>query len=148
MHSAPSVIYPVGRSRLADRVLMVVWAVGACCAGAASYQIDSIGWRQAVLAASVVFSAWAVFRVSRQDARALMSFDGQHWSLSGESAVKVASVAVVLDFQSLLLVRLQEAGRRGRWLWLGRTACPERWKDLRRAVYSRAPLAGTPPTVP
>lgn len=29
------------------------------------------------------------------------------------------------------------------WLWLERRAHPERWNDLRRAVYSRAETAGT-----
>jgi toxin CptA len=44
----------------------------------------------------------------------------------------------LLDTQSLLLVRLDEPTQRARWLWLERRARPERWQDLRRAIYSRA----------
>lgn len=142
MHSAPSVTYPVGRSRLAARLLMVTWAAGAGCAGAASYQFDSVGWRQAVLAVSVVVSAWAVLRMLRRAADEQLMFDGQHWSLSRSGRPGAARATVVLDFQSLLLLRMDEPGRRTQWLWPARGSQPDLWRDLRRAVYSRAPPAG------
>ena len=87
MHSAPSVTYPVGRSRGATRILIATWALGAGCAGLSCYLFDSAGWRQ------------------------------------------------------LLLVRLTQPGRASRWIWIEQRAMPERWRDLRRAVYSRAPSA-------
>ena len=143
MHSAPSVSYPVGRSRNATRLLTVLWVAGACCAGAALFQFDHVGWRHVLILGSVVLTATAARRTLGPVQPIDLVFDGQDWSLSGLASRKVARIVVVLDLQSLLLVRLDEPTRRARWLWLERRARPERWQDLRRAVYSRA-LSGAP----
>jgi len=45
---------------------------------------------------------------------------------------------VALDVQFSLLLYLAEANAARRWVWLDRSDMPERWQDLRRAVYSRA----------
>ncbi|MGJ7553558.1 hypothetical protein ACSFBX_00715 [Variovorax sp. RB2P76] len=144
MHSAPSVTYPVGRSRGATRILLVLWALGACCAGASCYLIDSSGWRQLLLVFSVVFSGVAAGFGLRRDGVGVLHFDGLHWSLTGAHAsrgVHAARVLVALDFQSLMLLRLSEPGRARRWVWAEQRALPERWRDVRRAVYSRPPSA-------
>jgi hypothetical protein len=144
MHSAPSVTYPVGRSRGATRILVVLWTLGACCAGASCYLFDSAGWRQLLLVLSVVFSGVAAGFGLRRDGAAVLHFDGLCWSLTGADpsrGVRAARVTVALDFQSLMLVRLAEPGRPQRWIWLEQQTLPERWRDLRRAVYSRAPSA-------
>jgi len=36
-----------------------------------------------------------------------------------------------------LLVRTSDAQSRVRWLWLARSRQPQRWLDLRRAVFAR-----------
>jgi toxin CptA len=144
MHSAPSVTYPVGRSRGATRILIVLWALGACCAGASCYLFDSAGWRQLLLVLSVVFAGVAAGFGLRRDGAAVLHFDGLCWSLSGADStrfVRAAQAAVALDFQSLMLVRLTEPGRARRWIWIEQRAMPERWRDVRRAVYSRTPSA-------
>jgi len=150
MHSAPSVTYPVGRSRGAARVLIGIWALGAICAGASCYLFDSVGWRQALLVLSVLFAGAAAGMGLRRDGPAMLHFDGLHWSLTGAGTAETrnpsrpmlaARVLVALDLQSLLLVRLSERGRPHRWIWLERQAMPGRWRDLRRAVYSRPPSA-------
>jgi toxin CptA len=144
MHSAPSVTYPVGRSRGATRILVVLWALGACCAGASCYLIDSVGWRQLLLVLSVVFSGVAAGFGLRRDGAGVLHFDGLHWSLGGADAsrsVHAARALVALDFQSLMLLRLSEPGRARRWVWVEQRAMPERWRDVRRAVYSRPPSA-------
>jgi toxin CptA len=146
MHSAPSVTYPVGRSRGATRLLLVLWALGACCAGASCYLIDSAGWRQLLLVFSVVFSGVAAGFGMRRDGVGTLHFDGIHWSLSGVDAsrsVRAARAMAALDFQSLMLLRLSEPGRARRWVWVEQRAMPERWRDVRRAVYSR-PLSAAP----
>jgi toxin CptA len=146
MHSAPAVSYPVGRSRGAAWLLIVIWGLGACCAGLSCYMSDGFGWRQPLMLASVVLAGLAASFGLRHDSRAAeLRFDGTHWSLAGAAPARALhaaqQIAVGLDFQSLLLLRLHEAGRPSRWLWLERRAMPERWRDLRRAVYSRAPSA-------
>ncbi|RST54914.1 hypothetical protein [Variovorax sp. DXTD-1] len=144
MHSAPSVTYPVGRSRGATRILIATWALGACCAGLSCYLFDSAGWRQLLLVLSVLFSGIAAALGLRSDGAGVLHFDGLRWSLTGTDrgrAVHAAQASVALDLQSLLLVRLTEPGRAARWIWTERRALPERWRDLRRAVYSRPPSA-------
>lgn len=144
MHSAPSVTYPVGRSRGATRILVVLWALGACCAGASCYLFDSAGWRQLLLVFSVVFAGVAAGFGLRRDGAGVLHFDGLHWSLTGGPAsrtVHAARAFAALDFQSLMLVGLTEPGRAKRWLWIEQRAMPERWRDVRRALYARAPSA-------
>lgn len=53
------------------------------------------------------------------------------------SATLSSSPEILLDLQSYLWVHAI-TGRGHVWLWLERSAQPERWMDLRRAVYSRA----------
>ena len=144
MHSAPSVTYPVGRSRGATRILIGTWALGACCAGLSCYLFDSAGWRQLLLVLSVLFSGVAAALGLRSDGAGVLHFDGIYWTLSGtdkDRTVHAARASVALDLQSLLLVRLSQPGRAGRWIWIEQRAMPERWRDLRRAVYSRPPSA-------
>jgi toxin CptA len=141
MHSAPSVIYPVGRSRDADLLLFAVWALGAACAGAAIFQFDPPGVRAGLLALSVLLAGGAAWRLGRRTAPGELRFDGLYWSLSGATSLNAARAEVALDLQFLLLLRLSEPQRRRHWLWLQRRSDPPRWRDLRRAVYSRAPMA-------
>jgi hypothetical protein len=143
MHGAPSVNYPVGRSRYAERFLFALWLLGACCAGAACWRIDGLDWRRGALMLSIAMAAGAAWRGQRRQASAaVLGFDGQHWSLAARGG-GTACARVAIDLQSLLLVRLTEHGRPACWLWLEQRAMPERWRDLRRALYSRAPQVPT-----
>lgn len=146
MHGAPSVTYPVGRSRGATRILVVLWALGALCAGASCYLFDSAGWRHVLLVASVLFAGVAAGFGLWQEGAGVLHFDGLYWSLTGGPASRgmhAARASVALDFQSLMLLCLSEPGRARRWIWIEHRAMPERWRDLRRAVYSRAPSAAS-----
>ena len=139
MHSAPSVSFPVGRSRSAGRILLAVWVAGACCVGISSNLMDGVGWRIVVLLSSTLLAgAWSARAHWRQPTGRLQ-FDGQNWSLTGTRPTPAARLVSALDLQSLLLVRLMVANGRSYWLWLERRSDPQRWLALRRAVYSRAP---------
>src|SRR5690606_17362221 len=73
-----------------------------------------------------------------------LRWDGQSWTLepdSSHAAVLALTSApeVLVDLQSCLWVSARlSSGRAHVWLWLDRSSQPERWMDLRRAVYSRA----------
>ena len=122
---------------------MIIWTAGACCAGVVCYQFESMGWRSAVLLASVVVAGAAAGLAWRRACAGELHFDGQNWRLGGAGAgpVDAARLLPALDLQSLLLVRLAAPGQRPRWCWLERRSAPHHWLDLRRAVYSRAPSA-------
>ena len=141
MHSAPSVIYPVGRSRNAGRLLLALWAVGVCTVLSASIQSTRVDWRVGVLLlCAIVATIAACVGIFRTESRANLIFDGQSWSMSGGMEVPTAQAAVMLDLQRLLLVRVKEPLGAARWIWLDRNAMPHLWRDLRRALYSRAIL--------
>jgi toxin CptA len=46
-------------------------------------------------------------------------------------------ISVRFDGQHCMLVKLDGAVGLSRWLWLERGCAPQRWHDMRRAVYSR-----------
>lgn len=141
MRSAPSVTYPVGRSRSASQLVVLVGVLGTCSAFAACCLRGILDWRVFLLVSGVLVAALGVCRCSsRQVGTSQLEFDGRHWMASGGmTVVRGAAVRVALDFQSLMLVRLVRPGRSEYWAWLDRRSMPERWADLRRAVYSRAP---------
>jgi hypothetical protein len=139
MHSAPSVSYPGGRSRHADRLLLALWLRGAGAVALACVQSAGMGWRGGVLFLCVVVAAVGAWMARfRSTGGTDLVFDGQHWSMSGGVEAPMARASVMLDLQALLLIRLTGAAGRARWVWAERRAMPERWRDLRRALYSRA----------
>jgi hypothetical protein len=139
MHSAPSVSYPVGRSRNAERLLLILWGLGVCGVSIACVQSAALGWREGILSLSAIVAGMAAWTgVFRCSAQVDLTFDGQHWTMAGRIPVRTARVSVALDLQFLLLICLTESVRTRRWIWLDRNAMPPRWRDLRRALYSRA----------
>jgi hypothetical protein len=145
MHNAPSVIYPVGRPVLAGVLAAVLWGGGAILIFYWWLQADIAGWRQAGAALAVAATgAWALLSWLRSPAGEI-HWDGSGWS--GPQDGGSGSMALALDLQQWLLVRWQGADS-ARWLWLERRRCPERWSDLRRAVYSRARTQSLPPAKP
>src|SRR5687767_5603149 len=135
MHSAPSVSYPVGRSRFAAGLLLGAWSLGVAAVGLWSFQVRAPG-RQ--LGASLVLvvltglcAAWQWLRA----AQGVLSWDGQSWSWSAHAQAEEGLPEVALDLQRWLLLRWSGATA-SRWLWLQRARHPECWEDLRRAVYS------------
>jgi toxin CptA len=112
------------------------------------YQNESGGWRGLALLLTLAVSTAALIRAWRPTAPATVRWDGAAWFLDGPWPLHEARAAVALDLQARLLVHLRD-GRRGQWLWLERAAGPERWNDLRRAVYCRPPPAAESlPSVP
>ena len=137
MHGAPSVSYPVGRSLLVGALLLAVWSFGLFACIVFAWQGASSPRLAAAAGACVASGAWVGRWWWRQPA-GLLAWDSAAWSWSeGDPDVRTGSLEVVLDLQSLLLLRWRAPGR-ARWLWAERARLPARWDALRRAVYSRA----------
>ena len=63
--------------------------------------------------------------------------DVWRWESAGYKAgIAEHEVSVIADFQRIVLLRLENQAHASMWLWLEQSALPERWLDLRRAVYS------------
>jgi hypothetical protein len=141
--SAPPVRYPVGEG------LVLLWGMlillGAGGAVLVFWLLQGAGDSLARLALAVVVwfvAASAVWHFWRNRVRGVLQWDGLHWWLETEQPGKPAHslegvLWVRLDLQSHLWVCLHGQDRRHAWLWLERQGAPERWGDLRRAVYSR-----------
>jgi toxin CptA len=142
MHNAPSVFYPVGRSRLLGLLLLMVWLLGLAATLAFAFAPGAV-WRVALVAgctaaAGLVAARWWL----RSPAGGLQS-DGTQWlwqPQGGVAAVALEHLTVHLDLQHALLLRGQQGGA-PLWLWAERGMAPLRWDDLRRAVYSPASVA-------
>jgi len=108
----------------------------------------ALGSRAAVLSIGVAFCLWAAALLGAvhfwwHQPCGSLQFDGEAWSLyralpAGRALALSASPEVLLDLQGYLWVRILPVGHSPLWLWLERSSQPERWMDLRRAVYSRA----------
>jgi hypothetical protein len=147
MYSAPSVSYPVERSRHAQRLLLAVWLCGAAVVMLAWTAAGVAGWRGGVLLAGLAVAAVGVVAgqappYGGAGASAALVFDGQYWSLAGSAPL--ARAAVALDLQALLLIRLAEPLGKARWVWAERRAMPGRWLDLRRALHARPVAVDSP----
>ncbi len=68
-----------------------------------------------------------------------LAWDGQVWRWEGpgyQVGVAEYDLSAALDFQSLMLLRIENQAHATLWLCAERRAFPSRWVDLRRAVYS------------
>ena len=68
-----------------------------------------------------------------------LAWSGEAWrweSPAYQSGGTEQSLFVIADFQNMLLLRLENQTGASLWLWLERSAMPDLWLDLRRAVYS------------
>jgi toxin CptA len=142
MHSAPSVTYPVGRSRFLGQLLILGWLAGAG-AGVVLWRFHGVsGWRLMVIAVALTLSGGLAWRFWRGLPDRQLRWDGQTWRLlvseSQASAGPAARLAVHLDLQRHLMLRLRGTDGTGSWLWAEAATDPARWHALRCAVYSRA----------
>lgn len=146
MHGAPSVSYPVGRSRVG------LWLAGAACfsAGAAvaawALASDDLNWRHAAGGAAWLAAVAASLLAWRRAPRGVLAWDGGQWLWEG---LPIAAPRLAIDMQRWVL--LEAAGGGPGWLALERDAAPSHWDALRRALYSPASTAApqaAPPPVP
>ena len=143
---APAVQYPLGRSRLLGVVLGTLLVAGAGLLVAwvwQGVQSPSQGWAATAGAGVWLAAASGALHFWWRQFSGKLCWDGQTWVLEGDQRGRTAWVldgppVVHLDLQAHLWVRASLPGRRCIWLWLERSSQPQRWMDLRRAVYSRA----------
>lgn len=96
-------------------------------------------WRFALAAALVLIAGVAAWFNWKNSPNGQLAWDGQSWrwdSASYQSGVAGQNVSVLADFQRVILVRLENQAHASLWLLLEQRAMPERWMDLRRALYA------------
>ena len=140
MRNAPSVSFPVGRSRFEGALLLALGLSGGAVLLLWAHQaVVSAIWLAGVGAAWWVGGVWARrrWRASpigrlqwREGAWFFAALDSPH---SGDPAA-LPQLRVALDLQQVLLLELP--GFAPRWLWLARRDDPQNWNALRRAVHA------------
>ncbi len=144
-YCAPFVRYPVARSTVlggylagiavVNAVVLVAWALSDAVKTPLHLGVAFLVW---MLGALCAWSLWARSPVGE------LVWSGQSWSIETPADMQsVPALEVHVDLQAFLWLRLRRHGLRPQWIWLERSRAPERWLDLRRAVYSR-PKPGAP----
>lgn len=148
MHSAPALIYPVGRSRFHGWLLGLTSLGGLPAGFLWKYQADPAAWRQGLFAITVLIVAWVAVQAWRHSRRGSLNWDGQAWNWADDTGGLSGRVSVHLDLQFCLLLCLRSEDGTRLWLWPERGSDVALWHALRRAVFSpgaagQAPAADT-----
>ncbi|WP_394789483.1 hypothetical protein [Rhodoferax sp.] len=138
MHNAPSVSYPVGRSRIQAGLQFALWLLGALAVTVWCLQVGHLGWRQMLAVLAVVVAGVAAWWGWRRMGVGSLRWDGQQWFWTESGEPGPVRVSAHLDLQQHLLLCLHTEYGGRIWCWAERQSEPQRWSDLRRAVYSPA----------
>jgi hypothetical protein len=149
MRNAPSVLIPVGRSRLGAGVCAAAWLAGLALGLAWWWHAPAPGaglsGAQVVLAGLLIACGLLAWYSLCRTPAGLLDGDGHGWVWSTADGECAAQVRVVADWQRVLLLRLApEDGSGVQWLWLTPRAGPDHWRAVRRALYFRASRQAPP----
>lgn len=154
MHSAPPVVYPVGRCAFLAWLLMAL-ASGTALVGITflvglglhahgvwgrlPWLAGIFGW---LIWVTWAFLSWLRSPVGTLQWKPQPVLDGRIkgvWSWSdraGSDPHLLNEVERALDLQGRILLRLSGSGAGQRWIWVEQGSSPARWNDLRRALVS------------
>ena len=139
MHQPPAVVWKLARTRFSGGLLLVLCAVLLCVQVTWWLQADTWGAAQLMAGAAAVAALLHAWRDWRRTLLGHIRWDGQVWSWSGPSGVAQAVVPLVtMDFQFVMLVRLDVRDHGRRWCWVARSQNPVSWRSLRRALFAGA----------
>ncbi len=146
MHSAPTVSYPVGRSRFQGQLISVLFAIAGVAGLAWCATVDVLGWRQALFFALLSIACLVLGRAWRRSAVGTLAWSGDGWRCRTTQGVVSGELGLHLDLQFCMLLSLRSNGGGRLWVWSERRTAPALWLALRRAVMSspveRAFLSG------
>lgn len=101
--------------------------------------VRQLDWRICLAFFALVLAGLAAFVDWKNTPSGQLVWDGELWfweSSAYQSGLAEQQLSVIADFQHVLLLMVQNQAGASLWLWLERKTMPERWLDLRRAVYS------------
>jgi toxin CptA len=119
--------------------LFGLWLAGLLVVSLWIYVVQQLDWRTVSALSAVLVTGAAAYIGILDGQNGQLAWDGEVWrweNKSHHSGTTEYELSVVGDFQYRLLLRLQNQARYKVWVWVERHVAPERWLDLRRAVYS------------
>lgn len=154
MQSAPSVVYPVGRSAFQAGLLVFLGlataTTGALYLFTSNFSLGlardavvpvlgALGWLSWVSCACWNWSRSPEGSLHWQPVRGPEEPGTSGWSWAEglhAGPVGLSGVERVLDLQDRVLLRFRLPGAGHRWVWAERSVLPTRWADFRRALMS------------
>jgi len=139
-YKAPTVVYPVGRSRWAAVTMVLGWAAAAGVTLAWTWAAGpgdgapAWGWASLLLAGLALAWHW------RSAPSGQLAWDGHRWlwvSRAYPVGTPLSPPQVVIDLQGVIVVRMSNPAGAALTLWLEARQEPGRWLDLRRAIHAR-----------
>src|SRR5688572_29692668 len=125
MHSAPSVSYPVGRSRFAGALLGAAWLLAAAVILVWTLSTALPGWRQALGGAVLAACGLAALAGWLRSPAGTLAWDGGAWRWENSTDSEGGRPELALDLQARMLLRWLPAGERARWrtrwIWVERS---------------------------
>lgn len=117
----------------------MLWSVGLLALLSWAASISQVDWRIGVAFSAAIGAGVAALTRWRHISGGQLAWSGDAWrweSPAYQTGGIEQSLLVIADLQHVLLLRLENQTGASLWLWLERSAMPDRWLDLRRAVYS------------
>jgi toxin CptA len=121
-------------------MLLGLWCAGLLFAMLWLYTSRPAAWAILLVAAAVLLGGLGARYGWKNSPVGQLAWDGQLWRWESpvyQTGIAEQQLFVIADFQHLLLLRIENRAHASLWLWAERRALPDRWLDLRRAVYSR-----------
>lgn len=142
MHSAPALVFPVGRSRLHGLLAMAAVGISALAVLAWTLQTAELGLRHlGTVLLWLVSAAWALTQWWRTP-QGCLAWDGTAWNWTCADRVQPVTPEVTIDLQGAMLLRLHISQSHGHaWIWPERRSDAKRWLAFRRAVFGQLPAA-------
>lgn len=149
MHRAPAVSFPVVRSRVHLRCIVVLQLLA--CSGLALWVVHDGTWlwRHSVLLVCIGFAGGVAVRDWARTPDGLLCWDGGQWLWRTAQSDQPCVVQRLLDLQSAVVVRVTSPEGMDAHRWLDAASAPTQWLALRRAIVSGAlhPLEQDFPTI-
>lgn len=137
MHNAPAVSFPVGRSHLQGWLVGLTTLVSGVAGLTWWVQVDVAGWRQALFGLSGLVTGTLAMTMWHRAQQGTLCWDGQAWRWAGNTSTACGTLTVHLDLQFAMLLSLRTDVGALLWIWPEQKNSKERWRDLRRAVFSK-----------
>lgn len=136
MHRAPAVIFIVKSSRWQLRLIACLSALAFAALVAFGSGQSGSDHRTALLALAIVFAGNVAYRGWAQSPQGSLRWDGQHWLWSGFGEGLACHLGLLMDFQSVMVVRVRAKDQAPVFIWLEATPGDSNWMPLRRAIVS------------